>query len=539
MQTRALIVDDQSDVLFLCSQVLKRLGYQVQTATSGEEALELFTQDPVDLLVTDIMMPGMTGTELLTKAHEIYPGLAAVVITGFGDMELAVKCLRAGAHDFVTKPFSIPDLREAVEHALVQAQYAQESARLHALLPLFELSKHTVGDISAGTWSSEIIDIAISETGAQWAGLLFADEGADTAYLSSTGGEETAALPDCASLLEAARDMEHALILTPEDEIASSVAARMQDLDIATLLCAHLHAPSRFVGALVVAKDTGQRPFGQSDIEIISILSSQTAAFLENVRLLRQVEEWNRDLEKRVRERTAELRETQDQLLRSERLATIGKLGAGVAHELRNPLGVINNSVYYLRARLGDNDSKVSKHLGIIGREVETANGIITDLMGFVKSDQVKRSSVRPELLIQRSLERAMLPDEVCVHTHLAEDLPPLLVDTDKIEQIFINLINNAAQAMPGGGELYVSAELQDNYVEFVFRDTGMGIPVDDLQKIFEPLFTTKAKGIGLGLSIVKLLVEAHQGEIKVKSKGGEGASFIVRLPCEKEKVTL
>jgi signal transduction histidine kinase len=286
-----------------------------------------------------------------------------------------------------------------------------------------------------------------------------------------------------------------------------------------------------------VGRAKGSPSFEESSVELLSILSNQGAAFLENARLVRELEDWNQELEERVDERTEELRKAQDRLVRAERLAAIGELGASVAHELRNPLGVISNSMYYLKTRLGDQDGKVVKHLDIIGREVKTANRIITDLMNFVRSKNLKVDSVDPGALLRHSLERARIPEDVDVHMDVNGDLPTIEADGDKAGQVFLNLLDNAVEAMPQGGDLYIDAEAGKDGVVFTFEDTGVGIPPENAEKVFEPLFTTKTKGIGLGLSIVKLLVEAHGGDVCVQSEEGQGAHFTVRLPYQEEKV--
>jgi len=253
---------------------------------------------------------------------------------------------------------------------------------------------------------------------------------------------------------------------------------------------------------------------------------------LENARLIRELGSWNRELEARVAERTRELKAAQGDLLRAERLAAIGALGAGVAHELRNPLGVINNSVYYLKSQLKDTPPKVSKHLAIMGREVAAANKIITGLMNFVRVREIETVPVDPNRLVQQTLERAMVPDSVLVRTEFAEGLPVVDVDAEKMQEVFLNLIDNATQAMSCGGELTISTNLEGACTEFSFADTGAGIPAENLESIFRPLFTTKVKGIGLGLTLVRLLVEAHQGTVTVTSQVGVGSRFVVHLPC-------
>jgi signal transduction histidine kinase/CheY-like chemotaxis protein len=542
MHERVLVVDDERSVRVFSVRVLDRLGYEAKSVASGEEGLELLGREHFDVLITDVMMPGMTGIELLTQARVLVPNLAVIVVTGFGTLDLATKALRAGAQDFLSKPFGTPDLEAAVEHALSQMRIAEERMRFRVLLPLFDLNRGSLQDVDIKALCSDIVEIAKNETGADGAALLLIDDarGAEHLVLQATAGQVPDALSQCAPLLADMREGDEALMVTADDAPSGEIAQHMCKAGVGSVLCTPLSAPNRSIGLLALTKKSRQDSFGKGDIEMISALAMHGATLIENALLVTKLEAWNRDLEARVEARTRELKVAQEKLLRSERLATIGKLGAGIAHELRNPLGVVSNSVYYLKSRLGDTQAKVAKHLNIIEREVGAANKIISDLMGFVRTTDVEVTPSDPANLVKHTLERSMIPPEVKVHTDLGSDLPLVLVDADKIEQVFHNLINNAVQAMSDGGDLTVRTMARNGHVSFSFEDTGEGISSENLNRIFEPLFTTKSKGIGLGLALVKLLVEAHQGEISVYSREGVGSTFTVALPyMVEEKVAV
>jgi len=262
----------------------------------------------------------------------------------------------------------------------------------------------------------------------------------------------------------------------------------------------------------------------------------------ERKRAEEALKEYSERLEEMVEERTRELQEAQERLLRAERLAAIGQLGASVGHELRNPLGIIKNSIYYLRMKLKYADEKVQKHLSIIEREIARSNKIINDLLSFAQNKKPIPRKTQINTIVRDTLARITVPDTVEVVTELEEHLPPLMADPDQIEQVFINLISNAVQAMPDGGRLIIKSEVQrtptpdlgsrtSNFVTISFTDTGCGIPEENMERLFEPLFTTKAKGIGLGLAVCKQIVEAHQGAIEVESEVGKGTTFRIKLP--------
>ncbi len=262
-----------------------------------------------------------------------------------------------------------------------------------------------------------------------------------------------------------------------------------------------------------------------------------------------QIRQLNAELEQRVEERTRELREAQEKLLRQERLAVMGQLAGGVGHELRNPLAVINNAVYFLKLVQPDASEKVKQYLGMIEKETRTADKIISDLLDFARIKSVDREAVAAPELVGRVLERYPAPAPVTVKLDFPAGLPKAFADPRQIEQVLGNLIVNACQAMPEGGQLTVSAAtraVENNqppesvalpppatahYLMIAVTDTGVGIPPENMSKLFEPLFTTKAKGIGLGLAVCKKLVEANEGCIEVHSEPGVGSSFTVCLP--------
>jgi PAS domain S-box-containing protein len=247
--------------------------------------------------------------------------------------------------------------------------------------------------------------------------------------------------------------------------------------------------------------------------------------------------EYSTRLSEMVDERTRELRQAQERLVRQERLAVLGQLAGSVSHELRNPLGVISNAVYYLSLAQPQADPKVLEYLEIIRAEMRIADKIVADLLNYARLKTAEREPVTVEPLILRTLERYPVPKEVDLTLKIQPDLPLVWVDSDQITRVLGNLLVNAFQAMEGHGELVLRAYTvtEDHLVSIVIEDTGGGISPENLTKIFEPLFTTKARGIGLGLAICKNLVESNGGRIEVDSELGKGSTFTVSLPTTQE----
>jgi signal transduction histidine kinase len=253
----------------------------------------------------------------------------------------------------------------------------------------------------------------------------------------------------------------------------------------------------------------------------------------------RELRKWNTELERRVDERTRALREAQDQLIAQEKLAALGQMASVVGHELRNPLAVMNNSVYFLKTKLqmvsgaGEIDPKMDKHIKILEGEIAKSNTIIRDILDFTRNRALNATPQKIDELVENAIERIQFPQNVNVSKELTLGEARVMVDEDEIRQVLVNLMENACQAMTSGGNLSIGTKTHNDCVQIRISDTGCGIPKEHLQKIFAPFFTTKSRGTGLGLAVVKKIIERHHGVIEVESIIGEGTTFVIRLPLK------
>lgn len=295
--------------------------------------------------------------------------------------------------------------------------------------------------------------------------------------------------------------------------------------------------PLRIEGKPVGLLSLGRRaeaPYLPSELRSAEILGVQMASLLERARLYDESARLYADLKKSY----DELARTQQELVRHERLAALGELAAVMAHEVRNPLGVIFNSLTTIK-RLMRPEGDAEMLLSIVGEEADRLNRIVGDLLDFVRPYELVKKPLAVEPVVTSAVDaatQATAPHNVRVVTDFPKELPPFPLDAHLLKQALVNLIVNAAQAMPRGGTVQVRATMEPRgdqaWLALVVRDEGVGLTPRAAEKMFQPFFTTKATGTGLGLAVVKRIVDAHLGEISARpNEGGQGTSFVVRLP--------
>ncbi|OGO20787.1 MAG: hypothetical protein A2Z15_01990 [Chloroflexi bacterium RBG_16_50_11] len=276
-------------------------------------------------------------------------------------------------------------------------------------------------------------------------------------------------------------------------------------------------------------------PYLKKKNHLTKTLAERIGGAIRQVELEQSLRGYYEQLEKEVDIRTKDLEQVQEKLIRSERLAAVGELASGVGHELRNPLNVIRNCAYLLNMALTEkSDEEAAKTLKVLDKQIDVANKIVSDLLDFTRIKPPTQVRADLKNVIDESLSWLSIPEQVRVNMNLNGHLKAIKTDPEQMSRVFSNIISNAVQAMNGkAGELNISTNSDENYVSIIFQDTGCGIPKENMEKIFEPLFTTKPKGIGLGLAISKRLVEQNGGKIEVASEVGKGTTFTVKLPIE------
>ncbi len=321
-----------------------------------------------------------------------------------------------------------------------------------------------------------------------------------------------------------------------KEETARLIQLKEEMRKIEAEVCLALLSKGDLGGVLILGKKTSGKPYSKQELELLQTLANQAAIALDNARLHEEVKDWGKELGRKVKEKSEELRKSQAQLLQSEKLAGIGQLAAGIAHEIRNPLGIIATSLYYLNDVLPEKKEDIKRHFQIMEAEISRCESIISNLLEFSRksTQEFELIDVNQLLNITLSLvEKDLFVKDIKVINKFRHS-PTIKANMDEMKQVFLNLILNATQAMPRGGKLEIATSLTENeQVRIKIADSGTGISEKHLSKIFDPFFTTKApgEGTGLGLTLVHNIIERWGGTIQVESQGVKGTTFTIEFP--------
>ena len=379
-----LVIDDEKIILDLTTVILENQGYNVYTAMDAHTGLDLIEKVYPELVMLDYMMPGMNGLTALKEIRQRFPNTYVMMFTGKGSEEIAVDLMKAGASDYVLKPFNNKDLVERIENILKIRRV----------------------------------------------------------------------------------------------EIKNSDLLREREI------------------------------------------------------LLAEIAAWNRELEIRVREKTDALQKAQAEIVQAEKLATLGYLAAGMAHEIRNPLNSIALFIQLLKQGNGDDEN--TEYIDKSLKEIDRIDGILRKLLDAAKRPKFEILEVRIDSIIDSTLEvfkPQIEQNKINVVRDFRRIPPAIQADALEIEQIFSNLFLNAIHEMPCQGTLSVQLDQVGGMINIRVSDTGKGIPDEHLPNIFDPFFTTKSCGIGMGLAVVLRIVKTYYGKIVVEKSDDCGTTFCICIP--------
>lgn len=303
---------------------------------------------------------------------------------------------------------------------------------------------------------------------------------------------------------------------------------RLTGFQTKSAICVPLVLRNRPIGALQVINKKSGEPFNRSDLEILFAIAQHVSIAMENATLYRRLEE-------SFAVTTQELRITQEKLIRTERLASMSNLVQGVAHAIRNPITTIGGFARRIKKELGDK-RKIEQYVGIILDETARLEQIVKRVHDFTETQSYSPSPARIGPLVEEVLNAVMpLADQLGVKIvkELPPDLPQVRLDLSQISVALANIVENALEAMPQGGTLNLKALREEHSLVITIKDTGCGIPKDQLAAIYDPFVTSKSKGVGLGLTLVHQVISNHHGDIRITSEVQKGTVVTLRLPLD------
>lgn len=520
-QESILIVDDEPDVLDLCQHILTAEGYQVEIVHTGYDALERVSQKSFDLLLTDIRMPGIGGLETAQAVKEINPGIICVTMTGYSTMTTAIEALRLGVDEFVIKPFSPAELSMSIAKALEKERLHKENIRLRSLIPLFEFNKTLLSTVEVDALPQQVLRLAREETRADL-GIVFLSEAGDISehidpYMPGKDGQARSLRLELANWI-----MKHQqyVSLHQGEQSLEGFENLPELLDVEYLVGLPLVAKEgQSMGALVLGKRSA--PFASGDSEFLQVMGGQAAIAIENAHLFQKIQQ-----------AYDELKELDH--LKSEFINI-------AAHELRTPLAIL---IGYASVMAEESTGMDRERVDIITRNAMRLSVLVDDMLNLnyletgqaqLKIEEVVLQDVVQEVL----LDMRAMADEKSLHidVDISTRFPPLQTDQQKLDLILMNLLSNAIKFTPEGGHISLKAWRHRDKAAVAVSDSGVGIPPEERDKIFDRFYqvedslTRQQGGIGLGLALVKSLVELCQGEIRVESEVGKGSTFTFELP--------
>ncbi len=519
-----LVVDDEPGIALLCDRILSRAGYAVISETNPRQAIEDLQQKRFDLLLVDIRMPEVDGFDVISRAQMVQPDIAVLVMTGFGTVETAIRALRQGVDGLLLKPFKqSEELLQAVRQALTDNQRKRDTARVSALRPLFNVTETLFAETNRDRLLELIITAICDHLNCSNVAYYQVDNG-KVAVVAQEGKVLQVDASNFAAQLISRVDADgDPIVINATGPGEADAQALLSSLELGTAILIPV-ARSNLHSVFFAARDVSvtERPFRGADLEMFFVLARQAVVAMENASLYADLRAYVRRVE-----------DSQQALLRAEKMAAAGRLTASIAHEVNNPLQSVQNCLH-LAGREDLPAEKRQEYFELARNELERLMKTMQRMLDFYRPGAAKVTEVDVLELLQHVLSltsQQLGQRHIEVETDLPESLPEIFAVSSQIQQIFFNLILNALDAMPGGGKLEIRAREHERGIEMTFQDSGPGIPENKRNDIFEPFFSTKEGGTGLGLTVSYNIVTAHGGTLDLVNENKPGACFRLFLP--------
>ncbi len=502
---KILLIDDEKANLRVMSISLRSDGYDVVTACSGEEGLEVYEKERPDIVITDVKMPGIDGIEVLKRIKKRDPESEIIIITGHGDIDNAIEALKHGASDFINKPVRDDAMAVALKRALEKLDIKRKVNEYTENLEK-ELAEATQELRRQSDFMEKLI-LTSQE------GIVATDKKFNVVIYNPSA--------------------EHILGYEPEKVIYQKKAMELLPKDAMRLYVAKRHgwkAIKKLPWKEILVKNEGGTPIpvrftGTFLYEKKKVMGS--VAFMQDLREIKRLEK---------------------ELLRSERLATIGQTVAGMAHSVKNILHGFKGGSYLMEVGFKKDDTeKLKAGWDMIQKNIRHTSELVMDLLSYSKERQPEYEPCRPNNIARdvcEILEKIAHDHHLEIVQNLDSSIGQVLMDPRSVHSILMNLVSNAVDACifdihsEKAWRVTLKTILEkDKIIRFEISDNGIGMTPDVQEKIFSSFFSTKGQmGTGLGLLVTRKLIEEHNGTIDVWSEADKGTTFIVRIPFESVK---
>ncbi len=527
-----LVADDEVHTTLMLTRIFEREGYQVTTAHDGVTALDFARQLKPDLILLDIQMPEMNGFDVLSALREntVTASIPTILVTAKARKPADVAHgLNLGADDYIYKPFDPRELLARAESKMKSRQLEENLQRrtqeLQALLRVGEELNHTLE-------VEELMELILFLTLDLLPGNLavvyrFNEHEQITAQRMQTIRTSNVYEPNAEEVVLRFLEIRRPVLWPGDLSIIDDLPSGMVVL---------LKHGANLLGILLVASEE-PAAYDENHFHLFKGIGRQAALALRNAELYEILADHAEHLEDTVAARTSELQSAQQLLIRSEKLASIGHLAASIAHEINNPLQPIRIHLEHILEDIQSQAPIDIMAVENIQQSIERITRIVSQLLEF--AGKRTTSSDADFIDLKRTLEgvinlnRKLFEQKGIELVAHISPLPAFYGSKDQLEQVFMNLALNAQAAMQTGGKLEISAFIRDEQIIVQFADTGHGIPPDQINKIFDPFFSTKENGTGLGLFVSYGIIQNHQGTIEVESKVNVGTTFTIQLPVD------
>ena len=501
---KILIVDDEEIIVKLLSMSLRSDGYEIVTAYSGEQGLEVFKAESPDIVVTDIKMPGMDGLELLKNIKKIDSEKEVIIVTGHGDIDSTITALQYGASDFINKPVRDEALAIALDRA---------KAKIAIREKLKEYTENL--EIKVAEATEEIRRKSNFQR-------LLIKSSHDAIVAFDHDWKVVVYNPEAAMMFgEAAKDVKNKM--TIDDLYTPKIAKIFKNLAQKETQQNTLPWKENIINT----KDNRQIP-----VKYTSNVLYKTGEFVGTVNFFQNL---------------TEIKQLEKELVQSERLAAVGQTVSGLAHYVKNILIGLKGGSYVVDVGIAKNDTeKLKTGWKTIKRNIKRIGDLTQDLLTYSKQREPEFENCVPNDIVNEIIE--LLKDFVAskgisISQELDTGIGEVLADPKTIHNSLLNIINNAIDACIDDEDISKKHEVKvktymdkNNYFCLEVTDNGCGMDEDTQKQMFNPMFSSKGgNGTGLGLLVTGKLIEEHKGVIEIKTSPGEGSTFTIRLPYEKE----